>query len=189
MSYIKYFICFLFILIQTFYGLSQKYTKPVTRILFVFDGSRSMYGMWGKDSKFNIARDILIHMVDSLQTVDNVELALRIYGHQSQFPPQDCNDTKLEVPFGVKNGNLIKQKLYSIIPKGTTPIARSLEQSAKDFTDCQNCQNIIILITDGIEECSGDPCLVSQALQKKGIILKPFIIGIDIDSKLKKMLR
>jgi Ca-activated chloride channel family protein len=34
------------------------------------------------------------------------------------------------------------------------------------------------LITDGLEECDGDPCAVSLALQKKGIILKPFIIGI-----------
>ena len=35
-----------------------------------------------------------------------------------------------------------------------------------------------ILITDGLEECNGDPCAVSLALQKKGVILKPFIIGI-----------
>jgi len=36
----------------------------------------------------------------------------------------------------------------------------------------------VILITDGIEECGGDPCAVSLDLQKKGIVLKPFIIGI-----------
>jgi Ca-activated chloride channel family protein len=34
------------------------------------------------------------------------------------------------------------------------------------------------LITDGLEECDGDPCAVSLALQKQGIVLKPFIIGI-----------
>lgn len=165
---------------------SQTYNKGTTRILFVFDASNSMFGRWGTDTKFNIARNILSNMVDSLQNVDNVELALRVYGHQSHFPPQDCNDTKLEVPFGSKNGKAIIQKLNSVVPKGTTPIARSLEQAAKDFTECQNCNNIIILITDGLEECDGDPCAVSLALQKKGIVLKPFVIGLDIKKDLMK---
>jgi Ca-activated chloride channel homolog len=185
MRKIKYTLFFLIIL-QVNYAQSQKYPKPVTRILFVFDASNSMNGIWGNNSKFVIARDILCHMVDSLQTVDNVELALRVFGHQSQYPPGDCSDTKLETVFAKKNGQLITQKLFSIYPKGITPIARSLEQATKDFPDCENCRNIIILLTDGIEECNGDPCAISQALQKKGIILKPFIIGIDINHSLKK---
>ena len=72
----------------------------------------------------------------------------------------------------------IKNQLRYVKPKGTTPIAFALEQSAKDFPSCDNCRNIIILITDGLEECDGDPCAVSQALQKQGIVLKPFVIGI-----------
>jgi Ca-activated chloride channel family protein len=66
-------------------------------------------------------------------------------------------------------------------PKGTTPIARSLELANHDFPDCQNCRNIIILITDGREACEGDPCAVSKDLQKSGISLKPFVIGIGLD--------
>jgi Ca-activated chloride channel family protein len=38
-----------------------------------------------------------------------------------------------------------------------------------------------VLITDGVEACDGDPCAVSQELQKKGIILRPFVIGIGTD--------
>src|SRR5690606_32185029 len=41
--------------------------------------------------------------------------------------------------------------------------------------------NVIILITDGIEECDGDPCAVSLALQRQGIVLKPFVIGLGIE--------
>ena len=37
------------------------------------------------------------------------------------------------------------------------------------------------MITDGIEACDGDPCAVSQELQKEGIVLKPFVIGIGLD--------
>lgn len=153
-------------------------TKPLTRILFVFDASQSMYGRWQSDTKFNIASRLFIGILDSLKKVSNLEIALRVYGHQKQFPPQDCSDSKLEVPFAADNVDRIKHVLKTIVPKGTTPIAYSLEQSADDFTPCEHCRNIVILITDGMEECGGDPCLVSHELQQKGIILKPFIIGI-----------
>jgi Ca-activated chloride channel family protein len=63
---------------------------------------------------------------------------------------------------------------------GTTPIARSLEKAAGDFPDL-TARNVIILITDGIEACDEDPCAVSRALQAKGIVLKPFVIGIGIE--------
>ena len=153
-------------------------TKPLTRILFVFDASQSMYGRWQSGIKINIARNILIKVLDSLKSIPNLEVALRLYGHQYYFPPQVCNDTKLEVPFAKDNFEKIQNKLNSLIPKGTTPIAYSLEQAVNDFTPCVNCRNVIVLITDGIEECDGDPCLASQILQQGGIVLKPFIIGI-----------
>jgi Ca-activated chloride channel family protein len=110
--------------------------------------------------------------------MDNVEVALRVYGHQHQFPPQVCTDTRLEVPFGKDNHAKIKHRLRSITPKGTSPISYALSKTSQDFPACDNCRNIVVLITDGIEECGGDPCAVSRELQKNGVILKPFIIGI-----------
>lgn len=154
---------------------------PKSRILFIFDASNSMAGQWEGERKIDIARDVLLEMVDSLEANPNVEIALRIYGHQSPVPPQDCSDTKLEVPFSPTNGTRIRQKLKFINPKGTTPIARSLELAPDDFPPCDNCRNIILLITDGVEACDGDPCEVSRRLQKKGIILRPFVIGIGTD--------
>ncbi|MCD4682631.1 MAG: VWA domain-containing protein, partial [Bacteroidales bacterium] len=152
--------------------------QPLTRILFVLDASQSMYGRWQSDMKISIARKLLSNLLDSLQGTKNIELALRVYGHQYPFPPQVCNDTKLIVPFAENNIPIIKHKLKSINPKGTTPIAYAIEQAGYDFPECDNCRNIIILITDGLEECDGDPCAVSHALQKRGVVLKPFIIGI-----------
>jgi Ca-activated chloride channel homolog len=159
-----------------------KYEPPETRILFIFDASQSMAGKWEKETKISIAQKVLIHIIDSLENLENVQMALRVYGHQSPVPPQDCNDTRLEVPFAKGNAPKIRQELRYLIPRGTTPIAYSLEKGGGDFPpDCDNCRNIIIIITDGIEACDGDACAVSYALQKKGIVLKPFIIGIGID--------
>ena len=158
-----------------------KPTPPTSRILFVFDASQSMYGTWESGRKITIARKYLIHIIDSLEQLDNIQMALRVYGHQSPIPPQDCSDTKLEVPFSPDNAGQIRQKLRYLIPKGTTPIANSLELAVNDFPPCDNCRNIIILITDGIEACDGDPCQASLNLQKSGIVLKPFVIGIGLD--------
>ncbi|MBN8703429.1 MAG: VWA domain-containing protein [Bacteroidetes bacterium] len=191
------FISFLVIFISCFSSVyaQKKNTPPpqTTRILFIFDASFSMFGRWQSGIKMDIAKDMFTGFLDSLKDVPNLEVAFRAYGHQSRlnppvgYPPdnspRDCKDTKLEVPFETVNASIpkIRNRLKSISPTGTTPIAYTLEQCAEDFTPCANCRNIVILITDGIEECDGDPCAVSQALQKKGIILKPFIIGIGMD--------
>ena len=74
---------------------------------------------------------------------------------------QDCNDTKLEVPFATDNFGEVKSRIRSIYAKGTTPIARSLEAAAGDFPD-RNSRNIIILITDGLEACDNDPCVIAK---------------------------
>jgi Ca-activated chloride channel homolog len=163
------------------------YKPPDTRILFILDASQSMLGTFKSDRKINVAIKTLISIVDSLEHLNNVQMALRVYGNQSPVPPQDCNDTRLVVPFSRNNSSRIRQELNFIRPMGTTPIAHSLELGGGDFPpDCEDCRNIIILITDGIEACDGDPCAVSQSLQHKGIILKPFIIGIGIDEGFNK---
>lgn len=161
---------------------NQKKEEPLSRILFIFDVSYSMIGHWGSEQKIDIARDILIQIVDSLEQMDHVQTALRVYGSQSPVSRHDCRDTKLEVPFRYNNAVAIRQKLRFLKPNGYTPIAYTLEQSARDFpSGCEDCRNIIILLTDGKEECGGDPCKASRALQKKGIALRPFVIGIGLD--------
>lgn len=164
-------------------GNEKPKEEPLTRILFVFDGSQSMYGRWQSDIKITIAKKLMLNLLDSLSSFDNLQLALRVYGHQKHFPPAVCTDTKLEVPFSFGNIDKIKNTIQGITPKGTTPLAYALSQTADDFPPCDNCRNIIILITDGIEECDGDPCAVSMALQKRKVTMKPFIIGIGRDFK------
>lgn len=182
--YILLFSCYLLIA----QNKHDEQEPPLTRILFVFDGSQSMYGRWETGAKIDVAQRLMGQMLDSLQEIQaegNFQLALRVYGHQRPVPPQDCSDTRLEVSFGKGNIYKIKRVLKSITPRGTTPIAGSLMKAANDFTPCENCRNIIILITDGVEACDGDPCIVSKRLQKKGVVLKPFVIGIGLDENFK----
>jgi len=166
---------------------SQQISKPTkTRILFLLDASGSMYSKLDNDNRINVAKRLLSRSVDSLRTIKNVEIALRVYGHTSPPSARNCKDTRLEVPFRPENHEEIKKRIQDISPKGTTLIAYSLLQSAYDFPKEPFVRNVIILITDGLEECEGDPCAVSEALQSQGIILKPFIIGIGSTDEFRK---
>ncbi len=162
----------------------QQSVPERTRILFVLDGSGSMNGAWsGGASKMSIARFILTRLVDSLKVNPDVELALRVYGHQFPQTSNNCQDSNLEVPFAINNHDRIIERINSIKPKGTTPITYSLLQAANDFPGDSGYRNILILITDGIESCGGDPCSTSVALQRKGVFLKPFVIGLGMEGQ------
>lgn len=143
-----------------------------------------MNGKWEGATKIIRAREILNEAITDLEGTPNLEIALRVYGHQSPITAtfQDCDDTKLEVPFGPNNYQKIKNFIRIVEPKGTTPIARSLEASADDFPDA-NARNIIILITDGLEACDDFPCEAARKLKAKGINVTPFVVGLGIELK------
>jgi Ca-activated chloride channel family protein len=176
-------ISHIFFVLTFFIGLQiQAQSEKLTRILFILDASNSMNAQWDGETRIKIAKELLAKQVDELNDVPNLEIGLRVYGHQSPITPtyQDCSDTKLEVPFGPNNILAIKNKITTIVARGTTPIARSLEAAAGDFPD-KTSRNIIILITDGLEACDGDPCVIAQKLHEKGVSVRPFVIGIGID--------
>jgi len=184
-------LLFLFVFFFVIKGSAQvDSSKAVetTRILFIFDASQSMFGHFGGESKIDVAQKLFSEALDSLKKVENLELALRVYGNRSNInsKAQDCEDTHLEVPFRSNNIDDIKHVIKGVVPKGTTPIARSLELSKDDFPPCSNCRNVIVLITDGIEACDGDPCAIARSLRKNDVFLKPFVIGVGVIDDYKK---
>ena len=177
-------LLFMVAVTSLFAQVTSKNKETKSRILIIFDASGSMNAQFGESDRMTVAKTMLNKLVDSLSAFNNVEVALRVFGHQSDLRMVDCNDTKLEVPFAPYNHEVIKKRVASLRPRGYTPIARSLAKSAADFPEGDNARNLIIIITDGLEECDGNPCEISQELQKKGIFLKPFIIGVGSDPEL-----
>lgn len=158
------------------------FSQEKTRILFILDASNSMNLDWDKQTRMTAAKEILNQSIEKLRGIPDLEIALRVYGHQSAVTNtyQDCQDTKLEVPFGPSNVDAIKLKVKQIQAKGATPIARSLESAAGDFPDTLQ-RNFIILITDGLESCDNDPCVIAKKLKEKGVKVTPFVIGLGMD--------
>jgi Ca-activated chloride channel family protein len=173
-------LCSILIFLSSLSVFSQaKKQDQITRVLFVFDASRSMVSNHGNLSRMEGAKKLFYKFIDSLAVYKNMQFALRMYGHTVKYPPGNCNDSKLIIPFSKGNVAAIKQKVSEAKPTGITPIEHSITQAANDFPDAK-AVNMIILITDGIEECGGDPCKARQKLIEKGIVFKPFIIGIGL---------
>lgn len=162
---------------------ADKYQAKKVRILFVLDGSGSMLDPWDGNERFEISKNLLFRMIDSLYKADpRVEIGVRVFGHQSPRSAKDCEDTKLVIPFGKHPTDAVKSKLNALTPQGWTPIAYSMFRAAEDFTVEPGVQNAIVLITDGLETCDGDICAAGQLLTNKKISVRPFIIGLGLGS-------
>jgi len=163
--------------------IKNAYAGRKTRILFLLDGSGSMVAQMGKTDRWSASIRIMNKIVDTVRGIENLEIGLRVFGNNKPITMKDCYDTKLEVAFAPNNHKAFLARLKQVKPLGYTSITQSLLAAAKDFPADPAARNIIILITDGIEECNGDPCAVSAELQKKGVILRPFIIGLGTDEE------
>jgi hypothetical protein len=186
---IKYFFLVLlgFIFLNPFVCISQPTVKK-TRILFLMDASSSMSYSWNpSNTRFQVASNILLNIIDSIYSINNeVEFAVRAYGTQYSAQEKNCYDTKLEVPFNYQNVSQIKTRLQYIRPYGFSPIAYSLQQASENELNNSSVYDYsIIFITDGGESCNGDICNVFNNLLKNKISIKPYVIGLDKNEKLK----
>ena len=74
-------------------------------------------------------------------------------------------------------------------PKGKTPIAHSLEYTAKQFSN-NDAVNSIVLISDGVETCGGDPCAAVKSLRgDQGLNIDFHVIGFDLNEEDQKHLQ
>ncbi len=62
---------------------------------------------------------------------------------------------------------------------GQTPIAYALKQAAEDFGTLQN-DRVVVLVTDGIESCGGDPVQAARELREQNIMVH--IVGFGLDN-------
>lgn len=159
---------------------TQVYKPSINRILFVLDVSGSMKEKWNAKEKFETAKELLYKLIDSVEKKNpNVEFAVRALGFQNPRTDRNCKDSKLIVPFTKNNAANIRTALSKIFPQGMTPIAYSLAQAVNDFPADEKSLNSIIIITDGNENCEGNPCDASKKLLDKRISLRPFIVGLN----------
>ncbi len=143
----------------------------------VVDASRSMWGRMDGQPKMSVAKEILWDV--SHWFPEDLNLALRAYGSTSPSESADCADSALLVPFADENRGPIRGAIEGLRPLGQTPIAYALQQAGRDF-GVRNDDRAVVLVTDGIESCGGDPVQAARDLRDQGIIVH--VIGFGLGS-------
>ena len=141
----------------------------------VVDASKSMWGQIDGRSKMEIAKTTLDEV--SYWLPDDLDLALRTYGSTTASEQNNCADSSLLVPFGESNRDYVRQAIAGLRPTGQTPIAYALQQAARDF-DALQSDRTLVLVSDGIESCGGDPVQAAYALRQQGIVVH--LIGFGL---------
>ena len=154
-----------------------------TNTIFILDGSNSMWGRVDGVPKIDLAQRLLGNLLGNVPA--DMRIGLVSYGHKRKA---DCNDITLLSPIGTGNPATWKRQLQSVVPKGKTPIAKSLELAAKQFTD-PNDDNNIVLISDGVATCPPDPCAVAAELASRDIKVRIHVVGYDVKPNERKELQ
>ncbi len=147
-------------------------------IEFVVDSSGSMWGWAGDGTKVEIARAVLDDVVPTLPP--DTLAGLRAYGHRSRR----CDDSELLIPPAVLESAALTEAVHDLTPHGRTPIAHSLELAAADLATAGTGgwlgERMVVLVTDGIETCGGDPCAVAGALADDGRRVRANVVGFAL---------
>ena len=174
----KRLLAILLLLTVVFSASAQrKKPKPVpdkTRVLLILDCSNSMWDQWQSDSKIKVTQQVMLHFIDSVAAQNDIDVALRVFGHLNK----DAYGTRLEVPFDEGNSYKLQSKIKTLVPNGGCTAATALTDALHDFPVSKNSRNIILIITDGIDDSDGSICNVARQVQLSGIVVQTFILGI-----------
>lgn len=155
-----------------------------THLLLILDCSNSMWDKWQSDSKIKVTQQVLLRLLDSIEGQNHIDMALRVFGHLNNH---DLG-TQLEVPFGPDNLYKLRSKIKTLVPNGGCTAASALNNSLKDFPRDAHSRNIILIITDGLDECDGNICDVARQVNGSGSVVQTFIIGIGSPENFKSQL-
>jgi hypothetical protein len=152
-------------------------------VMLIVDASGSMKKAVDGEPRMAAAKRVLAETLATMPP--EIRLGLLAYGHRKA---KDCKDMELVSPIGAEDAGTIAGRIQELTPKGETPIAASLEMAAKSFLAFKGQENAIILVTDGIEECKGDPCAAASAIKAAGLDLKVNVVGFTLKPEQRKLI-
>jgi Ca-activated chloride channel homolog len=161
--------------------------SPSTNMELILDASGSMYSQLATGgTRIAAAKEVLTTLIAQLPQNPDLNVGLRIYGATAKAGSKEaCVDSKLVLPIKGIDRTELSAKVAATQPKGSTPIAYSLEQAALDFpTDAS--KKLVVLVTDGIESCDGNLKNALTAFKARGISVDLRIVGIDLDEAARK---
>jgi hypothetical protein len=143
--------------------------------VLVFDASGSMWNrVEGDLTRIEVARDV---MGDYFASRDGaVPLSVIAYGHNRRG---DCRDIEVVAPMGQTAPGALETRLRALMPRGMTPLTDSLALARDQIPPTAEGADII-LVTDGLETCDGDPCALAASLAAEGIDIRAHVVGFGL---------
>ncbi len=154
-------------------------------LLFVVDSSGSMWGQVDGVTKMTTAKQALTRLIGDLPASTNT--GIMAYGHREKSA---CDDVEMISPISPSSRSSADAALSLLSPLGKTPIAYALQRAGDVLGNTASGDtNHIVLISDGIETCGGDPCAVASRLAARNINVKVHVVGFDIAAKYRAQLQ
>lgn len=146
--------------------------------VLVLDASGSMWEQLedGK-SRIEIARDVIA----KFDADRNAELPVGLvaYGHNRRG---DCEDIETVLPVERHAAGELGQTVAGLDPQGKTPLTEALSRARGMIPDGAESADLV-LVTDGLENCGGDPCELAQSFAAEGISLRAHVVGFALEAE------
>jgi len=148
--------------------------KSPDRFLLILDASGSMRGQIDGENKIVIARRVMKNFVNKLGGA--TQIGLVAYGHRRE---KDCEDIEIITPLSALNKAALTQQIDGLNPKGMTPITGAIRKAFETVAAAPGATTIV-LFSDGLETCGGDPCQVVSKAKAAGTNFVMHVIGFDV---------
>ena len=149
-------------------------------VVLVLDASGSMATPLGRESRLDAARRV---MLDTLTLFSPKRPAgLVAYGHRRK---DDCTDIETLQKLAPVDVPAIRKSLSTLRPTGMTPLSASLRHAA-GMLGAEG--GVVMLVSDGLENCREDPCAVVDALKRANARLVFHVVGFGMaDGEMKRL--
>lgn len=149
--------------------------KTPSKIIFILDASGSMWGKVRNEAKIVSAKRVLKKAIGDLP--DDSQVGLIAYGHRSK---SDCADIETISELKPIDKTGLSTKIDALDAKGKTPITDSLRKAIAEIKALNLDETVkIVLVSDGLETCDGDPCKLVKEAKEAGVKITVHVIGFD----------
>jgi Ca-activated chloride channel family protein len=151
-------------------------------ILLILDCSGSMWGKVDGQPKITLARQVTRELMAEIPST--VKVGLMAYGHRRKG---DCQDIELIGGPGSPVPSL-DLAASGLTARGKTPITESLVKAGELLASLDG-ENTLVLVSDGLETCGGDPCRTAGTLRAGNAALVIHVVGFDVSQSEAAQLR
>ncbi|ESY66241.1 MULTISPECIES: VWA domain-containing protein [Mesorhizobium] len=144
------------------------------KVIIILDASGSMWAQIDGKPKLEIARESLRTVLQSVPADD--EIGFLAYGHREKG---SCDDIQLIVPPQAGSASAITDAADSLKFLGKTPLTAAVKQAAEALKYTED-KATVVLITDGLETCGGDPCALGKELEASGVDFTADVVGFGL---------